>query len=350
MPSSGSLVSIDGAHGEGGGALLRTAISLAALTQQSVRLEGVRCGTDYPGLDEEDLCVLRTLADCCQAELVGAERGSRIVAFHPTRKVSGLSRRIAVEVGARQPNALVVLATLASVLARAGTYSCLEMQGETYGLGSLSYDYWAGLVVDAWARMGLCVFPELRSAGWGRESSGLVTLDIEPSALDGVTWDRRGQLRRIWAVVATSGLAPAVAERGIAHIERLADRSNLSIEARARDLPADRTGAFVTVGIDCEFGAAGFTAMGVKGLRVETLTQRCFGEALDWLKTDSTADPYLGDSLLVPAALASSPTVFKTSRLTPRFLTQVWVTKQFLPIHITVRGKEGEPGVVEIKP
>ena len=42
-------------------------------------------------------------------------------------------------------------------------------------------------------------------------------------------------------------------------------------------------------------------------------------------------------------------TILKVHRLTQRFLSMVWVIKQFVPIHITVKGQEGNPGTVTIR-
>jgi len=49
------------------------------------------------------------------------------------------------------------------------------------------------------------------------------------------------------------------------------------------------------------------------------------------------------------ATLAEGETVFKVSKLTQRFLTVAWVIKQFVPIHITIKGHENEPGTVTIR-
>jgi RNA 3'-terminal phosphate cyclase (ATP) len=79
------------------------------------------------------------------------------------------------------------------------------------------------------------------------------------------------------------------------------------------------------------------------------LAQGAFEELFAWLRSDATVDPYLTDHLLLPAVLAEEPSTWKVSRLTKRFLTMVWVVKQFTPIHITVRGTEDGPGTVTIR-
>ncbi|MER3496411.1 MAG: hypothetical protein C4320_06250 [Armatimonadota bacterium] len=64
--------------------------------------------------------------------------------------------------------------------------------------------------------------------------------------------------------------------------------------------------------------------------------------------TDATLDPYLAEHALLPLALADSPSEVKISRLTQRFLTQVWVIKAMTPARIVVRGIQDQAGVVSI--
>ena len=85
------------------------------------------------------------------------------------------------------------------------------------------------------------------------------------------------------------------------------------------------------------------------GVRPEFVAQQAFEEMFDWMSSSATTDPYLADQILLPLALAETSSTFTVSRLTQRFLTIVWVVKQFLPIHITVRGSENGPGTVTIQ-
>lgn len=350
MPSS-ALVLIDGSHGEGGGALLRTALSMSALTEQAVRIDGVRGATKYPGLDAEDLTVLRTLAGMCNAETVGAELGSPTVSFLPTRRPRGLTGAIpAVRNEAeRGPNACVVLGTLLPVLAKGGVYSSLVAEGETFGSNALSYDYFANVTIPVLRKAGLYAFPELLHGGFGRDSKGEVALDVEPSALTGMNWSDRGRLQGIRAIVSSAGLPSTVGERAIVHLKRLAQNSGMVIEAEHVEVGARTTGLFVTTWAMYDRGAGGGTAMGSRGVRSEVLAQSAFEEMYEWMATPSTVDPYLADQLLLPLALAEGESMFSVSRLTPRFLTCAWVVKQFTPIHITIRGGENGPGTVSIR-
>jgi len=345
-----ALVQIDGSHGEGGGALVRTALLMSALTQQPAKINEVRGQSKYPGLDAEDLTLLRALATIVGAETVGAEIGSSSVSFLPNRRPIGFKGEIKSERNdsKRGASALVVLNSLLPVLVRSGVYSSLLVEGETFGTNSLSFDYFANVTLPALKHTGIYAFPDLVKAGFGRESSGQVALDVEPSAIKGIEWTDRGSLRGVKAVVTTTGFPASVAERIASHLTRLAQNSGLKMRVEGHEVEGAGRGAFVTAWAYYDKGMGGGTAMTSGGVRPEVVAQQAFEEMFEWMSSSATTDPYLADQLILPLALAESSSNFTVSRITQRFLTIVWVIKQFLPIHITVRGVENGPGTVTI--
>src|SRR6185312_13359755 len=201
--ATSALIVVDGSHGEGGGALLRTALAMSALTQQAMRLEHIRTGTKFPGLDAEDLTLANALGGICRADVVGMELGSTSLSFMPTSRPRGINGDIQSfrSPSGRGANCLIVLNALLPVLARTGVFSSVKLVGETFGHNSLSYDYFAGVTLVALRRLGLYAEPDLLLPGFGRESEGEVGLDVEPSALSALDWSERGSLRSMLAVV-----------------------------------------------------------------------------------------------------------------------------------------------------
>lgn len=347
--SSGALVVIDGTYGEGAGGIVRTALSMAALTQQGVRIVDIRGNTPYPGVDVEDLLLARTLGNLCKAEMIGLELGSPSLSFLPTKRPSPLKDPICSEQSARQPNALILASTVAPIVCRSGAYSTFTCYGETYSGNSLSFDYFANVAALALKKQGIYCFPELVNASYGREIAGEVRFDVEPGSPGSIQWEQKGRLIGVRAVVTTSNVPESVGQRGEAHLKRLADNSGISMRITRANAPAERSGAFVTCWAEYEGGLGGSTAMGARGLRMEHLAQTAFESLTRWMSSEATADPYLVDQLLLPSIFAESDSIFSTTRLTKRFLSSVWVVKQFLPIHITVKGKEDGPGQITVR-
>lgn len=352
MPRLGSPLILDGAYGEGGGSLIRTALAMSALTQQPLRIESARGAQSRQGLLSEDLTVLRALALSCAAETVGAEVGSTQFSFLPTRAPRALHERlepVADHENKGHANANVVLSALAPVLARTGGYSTLFAVGETFGRHVLGFDSFAHVTLAAWRKQGLYAFADMPVAGYGLHSRGEVALEIEPSVLQGIEWIDRGSVRSVRGLVTTAELPEPVATRGVEHLVRIGQSSGVPLEAEAVQLRSKTAGVQVTVWAEYDRGLAGFAAYGQRGVRIETIAQQAMDGLLNWQASHATVDDHLADQILLNAVFAEDPSAFRVERLTPRLLTMIWVIKQFAPIHLTVKGSEGKPGTITIR-
>ena len=79
----GEHIAIDGSHGEGGGQLLRTAVTLSAITGQALVIEHIRAGRRTPGLAAQHLTAVLSVAKLCEAEVAGATLSSETLSFRP---------------------------------------------------------------------------------------------------------------------------------------------------------------------------------------------------------------------------------------------------------------------------
>lgn len=85
---------IDGSHGEGGGQILRTALSIGAITGRPLRIEEIRAGRPKPGLAAQHLTAIRAAGAICRASVTGDELGSMAlcVCFGSIADVIGMVR------------------------------------------------------------------------------------------------------------------------------------------------------------------------------------------------------------------------------------------------------------------
>src|SRR5437870_130281 len=83
------LISLDGARGEGGGQILRTAVSLAAATGQGFQITRIRANRAQPGLRPQHLAAVRAAALACDARVGGAFDGSPDLRFEPGTLAAG---------------------------------------------------------------------------------------------------------------------------------------------------------------------------------------------------------------------------------------------------------------------
>jgi RNA 3'-terminal phosphate cyclase (ATP) len=350
MSRAPTLVNIDGSHGEGGGALLRAALSMSVLTQQGFQIQHIRSGTKYSGLDVEDLTLIKALKQISDADVTNLEIGSPSLIFAPKRTPHSFTGTIETErnLNGRGSNALVIASTLIPLLARSGAYSDFTVTGETASNNSMSYDYFEGLVLTAWRKMNLHVSSDLDRAAYSREGQGECSFEVEPSSFAGLNWSDRGEPKLLRATVSSSKLNPGYSDRAVSHLQKLAQNCRMKIDIETVESDGDSSGLQVTVWMQYQRGIGGGSELGGKTSRPEQIAQTAFEKCFDWMAGEESLDPIVAEHLLLPACFASSCSEFKVSSLTPRFMTMVWVVKQFSPVRIVVRGNQGGVGHVSI--
>jgi RNA 3'-terminal phosphate cyclase len=80
------MITIDGSHGEGGGQILRTAISLSTITGKPVEVVGIRTKRLNPGIRPQHLAAIKIIADLFHASVENLNVGAEWIRFVPTNK------------------------------------------------------------------------------------------------------------------------------------------------------------------------------------------------------------------------------------------------------------------------
>src|SRR5215475_8910207 len=109
------MLTIDGSAGEGGGQILRSALSLSLVTGTPFRIDNIRGNRRKPGLLRQHLTAVEAAAEVGEAEMEGAAIGGRTLVFRPRHVRPG---RYAFSVGTAG-SATLVLQTILPALAMA---------------------------------------------------------------------------------------------------------------------------------------------------------------------------------------------------------------------------------------
>ncbi|MEM9898093.1 MAG: RNA 3'-terminal phosphate cyclase, partial [Pseudomonadota bacterium] len=83
------MIVIDGSLGEGGGQILRSALSLSACTGQPFRIKNIRANRARPGLMRQHLTCVRAAEAVCHGKSTNASVGSTEITFSPGEIASG---------------------------------------------------------------------------------------------------------------------------------------------------------------------------------------------------------------------------------------------------------------------
>ena len=86
---NGEIIKIDGSFGEGGGQILRTALSLSAITKKPFEIYNIRANRKVPGLSYQHLQAVNSTAQICNAEVAGNQLRSTDLKFFPGETQAG---------------------------------------------------------------------------------------------------------------------------------------------------------------------------------------------------------------------------------------------------------------------
>ena len=341
-----SLIALDGAMGEGGGQVLRTALALSAVTGQGFEIAHIRARRPRPGLEPQHLAAIRALTMACGAKVSGAFDGSPDLRFEPGPVAPGAFR---FDIGAAGAVSMV-LATVLPVLGTASKGSRVAAFGGTHVPASPSFEYLSRHWGAAVRSLGLEARFELVRAGFYPPAGGEARAQVEPwSRQAGLDLGERGRLVALRGVSGASRLKGDVARRQRDAVARaLWERRRLEAEWEVLDVSADSPGSFLFLEAAFETGRGAFGFLGQRGLSAESLGDRAARRLLHFLEDEEGAvDPHLADQLVVPLAMAGGGGRVTTVEVTRHLETAVEVATRF-GVRAKVWGRRGGPGGLEV--
>lgn len=122
------MIELDGSHGEGGGQVLRTALTLSMITGQPFRMTNIRAKRPKPGLMRQHLVAVQASAAISDAQVINGEIGARELTFIPQR-VKGGDYSFAIGTAG---SCTLVLQTLVPALLYADARATVRITGGTH--------------------------------------------------------------------------------------------------------------------------------------------------------------------------------------------------------------------------
>jgi RNA 3'-phosphate cyclase len=341
------MIRIEGSLGEGGGQILRTALSLSLLTGKEFSIENIRASRPKPGLRPQHIKAVEAAAEVSRASVTGAVLGSSAIVFKPGEVRPG---RYQFDIGTAGSTSLV-LQTIFVPLSRTRVASSVTITGGTHVPWSPSYEYLTQIWLPYLEEIGFDGQVQLDRAGFYPQGGGRIQATIRPSAeVESLDLIERGNLHQIRGMSAIANLDRRIAERQRSQVvRRLGDRYYLN-DIRISNLPATHRGTVIFLVAEFENSQAGFFALGELGKPAERVADEAIDALVPFLESEGCIDRHLADQLLLPLAFASGISRLKTEQVTNHLLTNAKVIMEFLPARIDISAPVGSPGLVTIEP
>ncbi len=338
------MITIDGSRGEGGGQMLRSALTLSLATQQPVRLENIRARRQRPGLQPQHLAAVNAAAEIGQAKVQGAVIGSTEITFEPSTLAPGEYR---FDIGTAG-SAPLLLQTLLPALMSARSGSALVMTGGTHNPLAPPFEFLAGTYLPLIQRLGASVKAKLDRHGFYPAGGGKMRVVIEPAEkLGPIELLNRGEVIGIKCVAILASLPRHIAERELKVLKRAFALDTKDI--RVEEVKSAGPGNALLIEIEAANVSEVFCGFGELGLRAELVAGRLAKEAARYLDANVPVGEHLADQLLVPMALAGGG-AFVTLPLSSHAETNIDVLKKFLPVEVRAAPLTEQSVRVDIRP
>lgn len=292
---------IDGSTG--GGQILRSALSLAVLCDEPVRIEHVRGGRENPGLRPQHLAGIALLAGLTDAEVDGDEVGSQTVDFAPQTPPAGT---VEIDIGTAGSITLLfdTVLPLGPVVDDPVTVTA---GGGTDVKWSPTIDYLDRVRRPVLSAYGFPTDLTVASRGYYPVGRGTATLTVHPA--EPVRFDlvEAGHIEAatIFSRASESLRTADVAERQAAGATDELEDADIAVrDTTVTYHDVQSTGTSITVVGHCEAGYAGGDAVGERGVPAEDVGYTAAEALIDAVDTPAAVDRHLADQLLLPLALA----------------------------------------------
>ena len=337
-----AMIEIDGSHGEGGGQILRTAVSLSSLTGKPIRIFNIRAKRQNPGLNFQHVVSIRSVAELCKADVEGLSKGSVEVTFHPNKITGGKFHFDILTAGS---TTLVLSACLLPSLF-APEKTQFTITGGTDVKWSPPIDYFRFVFTPILHKMGAQVSTVCMRRGHYPKGGGEVKVIVSPiEKLKPLNLGDRGKLREIKGISHVSNLPNKIARR-MKHtaLLKLVEHRDVQISEehfpQGQD-PAMGAGAGIVLWANYENTVLGANGLGERGLPAEKVGNIAVEGLLKEVNSQATLDIHAADQLLPYMALAEGESIFLAREISNHAKTNMWLIEQFLDVKFEVSEKEG---------
>lgn len=308
---------IDGSHGEGGGQILRTALTLSCVTKRPIQIENIRHNRKAPGLRPSHLSTIKLLGKICNAQMEGASVGSTSIRFAPGEIQD---TKLVENVGTAGSISLILQAIIPAV-SLAGKKLDLHITGGTDVPWSPTSNYTKHVLSEAYSRIGINYTMNIKKRGYYPKGGGQVELAIQPcQKITPITLSKR--------TTKTAKILCSCSDVDVSsYIDSMKNelkQKEFSIESQIVPEAALNSGASVLIWSSDPSSVTGADEL------FDPKNKSEFGKTAtnSFIGCDLGVDANLSDMIILPLAITKEMSIFTVKEITKHLETNLYITSK----------------------
>lgn len=288
-------MNINGSFGEGGGQILRTAISLSVLTKKNVSITNIRANRPNPGIKPQHYAMLDIIKKICNAKIDGLEIGSSNLKFSPGTIKCG---DYFFDIGTAGSITLVFQACILSLIGIKEPVK-IRLKGGTDVKWSPSWDYFNYVFIPLINKMNISVNAKLLKRGYYPKGGGEAEIIINPNRyIESLKLDKIQKFKFINGKIHLSNLPDNIGTRMKNATIKILLKNNLKYSFNIEKVISNSPGIGITLWTKNENAILGATIIGEKGVPAEKIGEEIAIKILREIKANSTLDIHAFDQLI----------------------------------------------------
>jgi len=312
-------IKIDGGFGEGGGQIIRSAVTLSVITGKPVDIENIRKNRKVPGLRPQHMLGIKILSKICQARVKGLHVNSTSLEFIPSEG-SNLDLHEDIGTAGSIPLILQVLIPAVSLMKNSLKLSII---GGTDVPWSPTSDYTKYVLSEAYSRIGINFTYEIKRRGYYPKGGGLVKTRVQPcKSLNPISLVKR-KTTSTKLVCAYSHIPLEEIENEVYNAKNFLVKNGFDCEISVIEEKAVDRGCSILI-----FSHDTNSVIGSDGIYQRNLSGLGGSVAKKFIDSNLGVDLYLSDMLVVPLSLIRETSVFRVKQITKHLETNLFVASK----------------------
>ncbi|MDQ5863424.1 MAG: RNA 3'-terminal phosphate cyclase [Thermoproteota archaeon] len=347
MTTPPQLVKIDGSQGEGGGQILRTAISLSAITSKPVEVINIRANRVNPGLRPQHIAGIKIIAELFHGKFENLKVGAEWIRFSPSDRFEGGSVKFDIGTAGSIP---LTLMTIVPAVSLSNNSLQIEITGGTDVKASPTIDYIKHVVAKSYLNIGLKFTVDVLKRGYYPNGGGIVQSTINPCRRPDTIEFLASRHIEPKIISVCSQLPVHIAKRQVSSALIALEKKEIRCSNYTASIEsANSPGSSILVYCASDQGMyIGGDSIGELGKRAESVGSEAAERFFESLLAEATIDPFLADMLIVPLALSKGRSRYRIARVTPHLLTNLRVVSDIIGCKYNIHN-HGENNIVVIE-
>ncbi|MDE1861287.1 MAG: RNA 3'-phosphate cyclase [Thaumarchaeota archaeon] len=312
-------IRIDGSFGEGGGQIIRSAVTLSAITGRPVEIENIRKNRKVPGLRPQHMLGVKILSKVFNARVEGLHVNSTSLRFEPSE---GADMELEEDVGTAGSIPLI-LQVLIPAVSLSGRRLKISIRGGTDVPWSPTADYTKFVLGEAFARIGIEYSLEVRRRGYYPRGGGVVEAEILPCREARPVSFVKRETRAARMFCSYHGIPSAKVGAEAGDARAALEAGGFRMEEAVRSQDATDSGCSILIFSQDESSVIGSDIIFQKGM--EGMGRDVAGR---FLQSGPGVDASLSDMLVCPLSLVGGTSVFRVDRITKHLETNLFVASK----------------------